>query len=82
MRKRVTPRKPPIVPATPTLQVLTPEQATTAGFKSISNGVNAATEPDIFRAMEASLGGVSACWINVRPGIYEAARATAEILTD
>lgn len=63
------------------LPVYSPEDAESRGFVSITTDVSLSAEPLIFDSMQTSLKSCRACWIVVRRGVFQAARAKSELWT-
>lgn len=63
------------------LPVYSPEDAESRGFVSITTDISLSLEGPIFDSIQASLKSSRSCWIVVRRGVFQAARAKSELWT-
>jgi hypothetical protein len=64
------------------LPVYSSDEATSRGFVPITRDVSLSNESAIFDSIQTSLKSCRSCWIVVKKGVFQAARAKSELWTD
>lgn len=61
------------------LPVYSAEDAESRGFVPITRDVSLHTEAEIFASIQSALSSCRSCWIVVKKGVFQAARAKSEL---